>query len=91
MTTQAVERRGSSFLMLEFQELAGLPCGCVAAFYHARPWGVPIVAVEAKGPYCPRDHHSVGEVLELGDTTEESDNAGDGVEQEPTCARRAQE
>ena len=54
--------------VFEFDSLAGLACGCVTAAYHAMQFDVTLVSVEAKGPYCERPGHFVGQVLELGDT-----------------------
>ena len=36
--------------VFELEALEGLPCGCVAAAYRARPWDVAVVSLEAKGP-----------------------------------------
>ena len=38
--------------VFELEALEGLPCGCVAAAYRARPWDVAVVSLEAKGPHC---------------------------------------
>ena len=51
----------------ELEALEGLPCGCVAAAYRARPWDVAVVSVEAKGPHCILMGHTQGEILRLGD------------------------
>jgi len=37
--------------VFELEALEGLPCGCVAAAYRARPWDVAVVSLEAKGPH----------------------------------------
>ena len=52
--------------LLELVALDGLPCGCVAAAYRARPWDLAVVSIEAKGPHCPNGLHAQGRVLELG-------------------------
>lgn len=51
----------------ELEALEGLPCGCVAAAYRARPWDVAVVSVEAKGPHCILTGHTQGQILRLGD------------------------
>jgi hypothetical protein len=56
--------------IFEFEALEGLPCGCVAAAYRARPWDVAVVSLEAKGPHCILSGHSNGTVLRLGDPAE---------------------
>ena len=38
--------------IFELEALEGLPCGCVAAAFRARPWDVAVVSLEAKGPHC---------------------------------------
>jgi len=52
--------------LLELAALDGLPCGCVAAAYRAKPWDLAVVSIEAKGPHCPNGLHLQGRVLELG-------------------------
>ena len=56
--------------VFELEALEGLPCGCVAAAYRARPWDVGVVSLEAKGPYCILAGHSSGQILRLGDPEE---------------------
>ncbi len=53
--------------VFEFEALSAMPCGCVTAAYRAVHWEVSLVSVEAKGPYCHRLNHFVGQVIELGD------------------------
>ena len=53
--------------VFELEALEGLPCGCVAAAYRARPWDVAVVLLEAKGPHCILAGHSSGQILRLGD------------------------
>lgn len=53
--------------VFELEALEGLPCGCVAAAYRARPWDVAVVSLEAKGPHCILAGHASGQVLRLGD------------------------
>ncbi len=57
----------------ELEALEGLPCGCVAAAYRARPWDVAVVSVEAKGPHCILTGHAQGQILRLGDVFELQD------------------
>ena len=54
----------------ELEALEGLPCGCVAAAYRARPWDVAVVSLEAKGPHCNLTGHDQGQVMRLGDILE---------------------
>lgn len=56
--------------IFELEALEGLPCGCVAAAYRARPWDVAVVSLEAKGPHCILAGHASGQVLRLGDPSE---------------------
>lgn len=56
--------------VFELEALEGLPCGCVAAAYRAKPWDVAVVSLEAKGPYCNLAGHTSGQVLRLGDPSE---------------------
>jgi hypothetical protein len=67
--------------VFEFEALAGMPCGCVTAAYRAVQWEVSLVSIEAKGVYCPRADHFLGQVLELGDVVVESEEEehDDGV------------
>jgi hypothetical protein len=53
--------------LFELEALEGLPCGCVAAAYRARPWDVAVVSLEAKGPHCILAGHAQGQLLRLGD------------------------
>ena len=53
--------------LFELEGLEGLPCGCVAGAYRARPWDVAVVSVEAKGPHCILMGHAQGQILRLGD------------------------
>ena len=46
--------------VFELEALEGLPCGCVAAAYRARPWDVAVVSLEAKGTYCGLMEHVMG-------------------------------
>lgn len=63
--------------LFEIEALEGLPCGCVAAAYRARPWDVAVVTVEAKGPYCVLPGHAQGQILRLGDLADlEGDDYG---------------
>ena len=65
MVPQAIPA-GRGPAVLELLELDSLPCGCVAAAYRARIWGLAVVSVEAKGPHCPHAHHAQGRMLEVG-------------------------
>ncbi len=56
--------------VFELEALEGLPCGCVAAAYRARPWDVAVVSLEAKGPHCILAGHTSGQILRLGDPAE---------------------
>jgi hypothetical protein len=56
--------------IFELEALEGLPCGCVAAAFRARPWDVAVVSLEAKGPHCILAGHASGQILRLGDTSE---------------------
>lgn len=60
--------------VFELEALEGLPCGCVAAAYRARPWDVAVVSLEAKGPHCILAGHSNGQILRLGDPAEFEDD-----------------
>ena len=59
--------------IFELEALEGLPCGCVAAAYRARPWDVAVVSLEAKGPHCILAGHTSGQILRLGDPSEFED------------------
>ena len=56
--------------VFELEALEGMPCGCVAAAYRARPWDVAVVSIEAKGPHCILAGHESGQILRLGDPSE---------------------
>jgi hypothetical protein len=56
--------------IFELEALEGLPCGCVAAAYRARPWDVAVISLEAKGPHCILAGHANGQILRLGDPAE---------------------
>jgi hypothetical protein len=53
--------------VFEFQALAALPCGCVAAAFRSEQWDVAMISLEAKGPHCLHASHHVGHVLDLHD------------------------
>ena len=59
--------RPTTTTVFELEALEGLPCGCVAAAYRARPWDVAVVSLEAKGPHCILTGHASGQILRLGD------------------------
>ncbi len=63
--------------LFELEALEGLPCGCVAAAYRARPWGMAVVSLEAKGPHCILTGHANGQILRLGDPLELEDEESD--------------
>ena len=63
--------------VFELEALEGLPCGCVAAAYRARPWDVAVVSLEAKGPYCTLKGHASGQIVRLGDPSEFEDEETD--------------
>jgi hypothetical protein len=69
--------RPTTTTVFELEALEGLPCGCVAAAYRARPWDVAVVSLEAKGPHCILAGHASGQILRLGDPEEfdEDDNS----------------
>jgi hypothetical protein len=71
MNVSAVRTVAKAVPVFEFEELAGLPCGCVTAAYRSAQWDVTMVSVEAKGPHCILPQHFVGQVLRLGDTLQE--------------------
>jgi hypothetical protein len=56
--------------LFELEALEGMPCGCVAAAYRARPWDVAVVSIEAKGHYCHLNGHLQGQILRLGDVAD---------------------
>jgi len=66
--------------VFELEALEGLPCGCVAAAYRARPWDVAVVSLEAKGPHCILAGHTSGQILRLGDPSEFDEAEGDDDE-----------
>jgi hypothetical protein len=66
--------------VFELEALEGLPCGCVAAAYRARPWDVAVVSLEAKGPHCILAGHNSGQILRLGDPAEFEDQEEDDDE-----------
>jgi len=66
--------RPKTTTIFELEALEGLPCGCVAAAYRARPWDVAVVSLEAKGPHCILAGHASGQVLRLGDPAEFDDD-----------------
>ena len=68
--------RPTTTTVFELEALEGLPCGCVAAAYRARPWDVAVVSLEAKGPHCILAGHASGQILRLGEPDEfdEDDN-----------------
>ena len=63
--------------IFELEALEGLPCGCVAAAFRARPWDVAVVSLEAKGPHCILAGHTSGQVLRLGDPSEFDEDEDD--------------
>ena len=63
--------------VFQLEALEGLPCGCVAAAYRARPWDVAVVSLEAKGPHCILNGHVNGQILRLGDPAEFDDEETD--------------
>jgi len=71
--------RPTTTTVFELEALEGLPCGCVAAAYRARPWDVAVVSLEAKGPHCILAGHASGQILRLGEP-EEFDEEGDSEE-----------
>ena len=62
--------------IFEFEDLAGLPCGCVTAAFRAAQWGVTLVSVEAKGPHCVLPHHFLGQVLHLAEDFDDEADEG---------------
>ncbi len=81
MTTAAVVRKSKPAAVFEFEALEGLPCGCVAAAYRARPWDVAMISLEAKGPHCVFPAHRMGQVLHFGDPLMDEDEDGDDGEE----------
>ena len=75
--------------LFELEALEGLPCGCVAAAYRARPWDVAVVSIEAKGPYCLSTGHLQGQILRLGELgdLEAEEYEGDTETEDPTYMR----
>lgn len=69
--------RPTARTVFELEALEGLPCGCVAAAYRARPWDVSVVSLEAKGPHCILAGHASGQILRLGDPEEFDDDEDD--------------
>lgn len=51
--------------VFEFDDLLGLPCGCVTACFRAHAAGMSLVSVEAKGPHCDLAGHFQGNVVEM--------------------------
>jgi hypothetical protein len=70
MAATSVAYAKPSGTIFELEALEGLPCGCVAAAYRARPWDVAVVSLEAKGPHCILAGHAIGQILRLGDAEE---------------------
>ena len=56
--------------VFELEALEGLPCGCVAVAYRARPWEMTMISLEAKGPHCVFPGHRAGQVLHFGEPAE---------------------
>ena len=81
-STSSVRPTGTVF---ELEALEGMPCGCVAAAYRARPWDVAVVSLEAKGPHCILPGHASGQILRLGDPSEFDE---DDDEEESTRKRK---
>ena len=74
-----------SAALFELEALEGLPCGCVAGAYRARPWDVAVVSLEAKGPYCILAGHAQGQVLRLGDLADLEPESYE-LDEDPSCA-----
>ncbi|MBI2222812.1 MAG: hypothetical protein HYU53_16605 [Acidobacteria bacterium] len=68
--------------LFELEALEGMPCGCVAAAYRARPWDVAVVSIEAKGHYCSLTGHTQGQILRLGDLADPEADAYEFDEEE---------
>lgn len=77
MTTTSVLRQSKPPTVFEFEALEGLPCGCVAVAYRARPWDVALVSLEAKGPHCVFPGHRAGQVLHFGEPLTEDEEDGE--------------
>ncbi len=73
--------------LFELEALEGLPCGCVAAAYRARPWDVAVVSLEAKGPYCILTEHVQGQILRLGDIADLEAQDYDVEDEDPSYMR----
>ena len=73
-STASLVRLNPRSTHFELEALEGLPCGCVAAAYRARPWDVAVVSLEAKGPHCILAGHAQGQVMRLGDILEFQDD-----------------
>jgi len=67
--------------VFELEALEGLPCGCVAAAYRARPLDVAVVSLEAKGPHCILSGHASGQILRLGDPSEFDEDDEEDVDE----------
>jgi len=78
MSVATVPVAGSrSARLFELEALEGLPCGCVTVTYRARPWGLAVVSLEAKGPHCTLVGHGLGEILQLGDPSDQDEDEDD--------------
>jgi hypothetical protein len=77
-----------SAALFELEALEGLPCGCVAAAFRARPWDVAVVSIEAKGPHCILPGHAQGQILRLGELTDLETEAYGFDEEEGTSYTR---
>jgi hypothetical protein len=73
-TSAAVVSRARPAARFEFEALEGLPCGCVAVAYRARPWEMTMISLEAKGPHCVFPGHRSGQVLHFGEPAEVEDS-----------------
>lgn len=73
-TATAVGTRPRPAARFEFEALEGLPCGCVAVAYRARPWELSMISLEAKGPHCVFPGHCAGQVLHFGEPAELDDS-----------------
>lgn len=71
--SSALNQARATTTVFELEALEGLPCGCVAAAYRARPWDVAVVSLEAKGPHCILTGHASGQILRLGEPEEFDD------------------
>ena len=70
MTAPAVSR--STAGPLELLMLSSLPCGCVAADYRASSLHVDFIALEARGPLCPKVEHRVGQIIRFREILEDA-------------------